>query len=130
MAQEASEIILIDTNIFVDHLRNFLPAVKYFEALSTQKVLFSAITEAELLAGNENKIPKKRDLLLRHLLQWKKISVSNPIAMTAGDICRDHGLDVPDAIIAASALHNHATLLTRNIKDFKSVPGLKVTSPY
>jgi len=47
-------MMLIDTNIFVDHLRGYTPAVKFFESLKgKENILFSAITEAELIAGEE-----------------------------------------------------------------------------
>ena len=35
-------------------------------------------------------------------------------------------LKLPDAIIAATALHTGTPLLTRNVKDFKKVRGLKL----
>lgn len=35
-----------------------------------------------------------------------------------------------DAIIAATAIVNDLTLLTRNVGDFKNVPGLKIENPF
>ena|SRR3989344_6258320 len=124
-------MILIDTNVFVDHLRGHDPATKFFEALALRNdIIFSAITETELVAGKECKEGDKKRLLLNFLRRWNKISVSNQIAVLAGDLARDYSLDVPDAIIAATALVNEAELLTKNIRDFKNVSGLKVKAPY
>jgi len=39
-------------------------------------------------------------------------------------------LKVPDAIIAATALYLDRPLMTRNIKDFQKVPGLKLFNPF
>lgn len=131
MAEKEGSIILIDTNIFVDHLRNFPPAARYFESLLENKeVFFSAITEAELLAGSANEDTAKREKLLSLLSQWTKIPVTNPIAVSAGDLSRQHQLEIPDAIIAATTLLNNATLITKNIKDFKKVPKLLIQTPY
>lgn len=124
-------MILIDTNIFVDYLRNYQPAIEFFKSASKRDdVLFSAITEAELLAGSANNEQKKREILLQFLSYWRKIHVTNPIAVLAGDLSREYKLLIPDAIIAASAIINKAELVTRNINDFKHVKELKVSSPY
>ena len=124
-------MILIDTNIFVDHLRGYQPAIKFFESLyQAENVIFSAITEAELMAGKDCENSKKKELTLHFLHRWNKVVVSNQIAIMAGDIKRDFGLEMPDAIIAATAKINNAELLSKNTKDFKRVPYLKVKSPY
>ncbi len=39
-------------------------------------------------------------------------------------------LKLPDAIIAATALHLELPLMTRNIKDFQKVPDLKLFNPF
>src|SRR3989338_7574048 len=105
-------MILIDTNIFVDHLRGHLPAIKFFNSLSKEENI------------------KRKELTLQFLHRWNKIIISNQIAVLAGDIKRNFDLEMPDAIIAATARVNNADLLTKNIKDFKKVPYLKVKSPY
>ena len=124
-------MMLIDTDIFVDHLRGYAPAVAFFESLVFQEdILFSAITEAELIAGNECKEKTKKEGVLQFLNQWNKIIVSNQIAVLAGDLSRDKGLELPDALIAATAIVSKAELVTRNEKDFKKVTELKIHVPY
>ena len=124
-------MILIDTNVFVDHLRGHKPATEFFESLTTRDdVIFSAITEAELIAGKECNDSNKREILLRFLHRWDKMPVSNQIALMAGDISRDHDLEAPDAIIAATALVNKAEVVTKNVKDFKRVTDLEINVPY
>lgn len=123
--------ILIDTNIFIDHLRNFEPAVAFFNSLlGHENIFFSAITETELLAGKHNNITEKREKLLHFLFRWNKIPVDNPLVLLAGDISRKYDVEVPDAIIAATAILNNAELITKNIKDFKKIPTLRVRMPY
>ena len=121
----------VDTNVFVDHLRGHPPAVAFFRGLrGADDVAFSSLCEAELVAGRANDDPKVRFALLRFLHQWTKVDVSNQISLRAGDIVRDHGLAVPDAIIAATALRHGAELITRDAKDFRRVKGLRVRVPY
>ena len=38
----------------------------------------------------------------------------------------NHSLAIPDALIAATALHHDVALYTFNIKDFRFIPGLKL----
>jgi hypothetical protein len=122
-------MIAIDTNILVDHLRGHAPGVKFLRT-TKEEILFSAITETELLAGKANNDPKQREALLQLLGQWKKIDVTNPVAKLAGDLCREYTIEVPDGIIAATAILNRAELITRNIKHFRHIKELQVRSPY
>jgi predicted nucleic acid-binding protein len=46
------------------------------------------------------------------------------------EIRKTHKIKLPDAIIAATALVNNQTLLTRNIGDFKNIENLIVKNPY
>ena len=48
------------------------------------------------------------------------------IARLAADIRRIYRTKFPDAAIAATALTTRSTLLTRNVRDFKRIPGLAV----
>ncbi len=124
-------MIVIDTDIVVDHLRGYQPAIAFFESLlHNNEVFFSAITEAELVAGKECADGNKKELLLHFLHRWVIVPVSYEIALLAGDLTRDYSLALPDALIAATALINKADLLTRNVKDFKNIPRLKVRAPY
>ena len=37
-----------------------------------------------------------------------------------------HGLDMPDSLIAATAIELDLTLFTYNIKDFRFIPGIRL----
>ena len=130
---EKIELVVIDSSIFVDYLRNYQPSISFFQLIPKEKradMLFSAITETELITGkscNDNSI---RTIILNMLNSFTKIDVNNQIALRAGDLCRIYGIDLPDSIIAATALIHKAELLTRNIGDFKLIKDLKVRSPY
>ena len=39
-------------------------------------------------------------------------------------------IDLPDAIIAATAIEYNFTLITRNINDFQNIEGLKLLNPF
>ena len=134
MEKEGEKIglVVIDSSIFIDHLRSYPPALEFFNKLSlnTQNVLFSAITETELIKGKSCCDNNVRSLVINMLNGLSKIPVDNMIALKAGDLSRIYGTDMPDSIIAATAIICKAELLTRNVKDFEKIDGLKVRSPY
>ena len=43
---------------------------------------------------------------------------------------RNHTYSQPDLFLAATALENDLTLLTRNTKDFQGIQGLKLHNPW
>jgi predicted nucleic acid-binding protein len=45
-------------------------------------------------------------------------------------LCRQSKIKLPDAIIAATALTENYILVTRNIGDFKHIPGLELLNPW
>ncbi|MEK7509574.1 MAG: type II toxin-antitoxin system VapC family toxin [Patescibacteria group bacterium] len=49
-----------------------------------------------------------------------------PLAKSAGELRRNYNLSIGDAIVAATAIAFDAIILTRNVRDFKRVPGLSV----
>ena len=121
-------MILIDTDIFIDLLRGHKLAFDFFESL--KKANFSAITEAELISGQDCSNFSSREKVLHLLAMYNKISVGNPIAQRAGDFRREYNVPLDDSIIAASAVQIGATLVTRNLKDFSKIKDLKIKTPY
>ncbi len=131
MEEKTRKIRLLDTDMFIDHFRGHPPSIEFFKSIrGSPDIIFSAVTETELIAGKECNDSKKKEMLIQFLHQFNKIEVTNQIAVLAGDIIREYGLDVPDAIIAASAIIYNAELLTRNVKDFKNIKNLKIRNPY
>lgn len=54
------------------------------------------------------------------------LPVDISVAERAGRLRRDSQLRLPDALIAAMALEHRLTLLTRNVRDFEGIRGLRV----
>lgn len=60
----------------------------------------------------------------------KILPLSDEIAARTIEIRQQIKIKLPDGIVAASALHHGVTLVTRNISDFKKIPGLVVINPH
>jgi len=110
--------VLLDTDVFVDHLRG---AHKLPELTGS----YSVITRAELFAGAEADEPAVRALLEVHT----EIAVDSAIAERAGRLRRTANVRTPDALIAATALEHGLDLVTRNRRDFAKVRGLRMRDP-
>jgi predicted nucleic acid-binding protein len=107
---------LIDTDIFVDHLRNAelsIPA-------TLEEAAYSVVTRAELFSGRY----ADEDLINRLLAQFEEVQVDRQIAVRAGRIRRVADVTMPDALIAATALEGNRKLITRNVRHFEKVTGL------
>ncbi|HEX6393267.1 MAG TPA: type II toxin-antitoxin system VapC family toxin [Acidimicrobiales bacterium] len=110
--------LLVDTDVCIDHLAG----TKRLPARS--RLGYSVITRAELLAGaTDDDEPNVRRLLAG----MDEIPVDRRVADRAGRLRRQHpGLRMPDALIAATALVHALTLHTKNTKDFRRVPTLRL----
>ncbi|MBI4451376.1 PIN domain-containing protein [Candidatus Woesearchaeota archaeon] len=120
---------VLDTDIFIDLFRG-VPSAAVFIKEHADDIAFSSITEGELLSGRICNDRLEQERVIHLLSRFEKIPVDNPLIQVAASIRRAHGLELPDAIIAASALLLDATLVTRNSKDFKSVEHLGIHEPY
>lgn len=124
--------LVLDTDIFIDLLRGFEKAKKYFEELGREDniVYYSAVTEIELISGKDcNRIDKKAEII-EILSQFSKIPVDNMIAVKAGDFRREYGAAFTDAIVAATAFFMKAALVTRNVDDYKKIKEITLKVPY
>ena len=121
---------VIDSDIFIDYLRSYPLSKRFFEELEPGKVLFSAVTEAELLSGKDCNDETSMNETLRLLNAYTKIEVTNEIAKKAGELRRVFGIQMQDALIAATAMLNNAKLATRNVRDFQRIKGLMIQKPY
>ncbi len=110
--------ILVDTDVFIDHLRG---AVEIRPG--RHRLHYSVITRAELFAGASG-----TDVATRVLAPLREIPVDRAIAERASRIRREFGVRMPDALIAATALERKLSLSTRNKKHFESIRGLRIRS--
>ena len=90
-------------------------------------IYISTATEAELFAYPHLEEQEKGgiDNFLRTV---GIVPVDSQIARSAGTLQSAYGLHLGDAMIAATAIFTGTTLLTRNIRDFKKVPSLRIKS--
>jgi predicted nucleic acid-binding protein len=124
--------MLIDTDILIDAGRSIGDAVSFLQHTEqTGQLLISTITQMELIVGARNKSELR--LLEKFLKRFTIVKVNESIADVAVDLVRQyrlsHGLLIPDALIAATAIVASETLATKNRRDYQFIVGLTL-SPY
>ena len=114
--------VLLDTDVLVDFLRGHSSAIACLEEFADRGIL-SAVTVAELYAGVRGGEEDPEQTALANLLsQFRVVAISGAVAKLGGLYKRDygakHGLGLADAIIAATATLESASLKTLNTKHY------------
>lgn len=58
------------------------------------------------------------------------LNIDDNVIEKAIEVRQSKALKLGDSIVAATALLNNLTLITRNEADFKNIPGLQVINPF
>jgi predicted nucleic acid-binding protein len=124
-----ARILLIDTDVLVDYLREFSPAVEYLESRE-EDLCTSSIVVAELYGGVRE--GKERRALESLLSVFELKPIDAELAERGGLLRRDyapkHGTGLADALIAATVQQCGADLVTLNAKHFPMLHNVVV--PY
>jgi len=114
--------VLVDSDILIEvsRGRNADVVSRWLELDETKAgVLVSPVTAAELWAGA---LPHEQNLLKALLANLTCAVIDETTGARAGEYLRkyqkSHGIELGDALIAASAVQNGASLWTRNRKHF------------
>jgi predicted nucleic acid-binding protein len=126
------QVLLIDSDILIDHLRKEQSALRYIrQKIDDGSPLFiSVISRIEILCGAR----KGEDETIRSLFDiLTSVDVDTAIAEGAGEYLRkfrkSHALSIGDAVIAATAKEMSMKLVTRNIKHYP-MKDVEIIKPY
>ena len=120
--------MLFDSDIIIWALRD---NTKAQEAIyNDPKMAISAVTYIEIIRGLKNKerLQKWKSLLNELRIEVIPIdpSISNKAMFWSEEFTLSHGLELADALIAATADIRGLTLYTGNSKDYHFLPGLNL----
>lgn len=126
-------MVVLDTNIIIDHLRlQKMEVESKLMHIARQKpketLAISIISVQELYEGRSTNDEQKEQYLLATISPLKILPYSYDIAKLAGEIARDleRPIELADAAIAATTILNGCSLMTSNRKDFVGIPRLQV----
>lgn len=121
--------IVIDTSILIDSLRGGTKWQIFLKSLSKEVELYiPTIVIFELFSGHSTKNVEARQKIEEILIYLRRVELTEKIAIRAGELYRDisQTFQVPDYIIAASALETGGIVVTLNKKHFEEIPQLKL----
>lgn len=121
--------VLLDSDILIDFSRKDPFVTERLEELrKTSLCCLSVISYMELLIGARNK--EESRIITSFLGGFSIIHINLSISFKALDLMKSfalsHGLKIPDALIAATALDEDLSIYTRNLKHFCHIPNLKI----
>ena len=121
---------LLNSDVLIDISRNRQDAIDYVDTLPDPWAI-STVTAMELLAGARNQ--KEVTYLDAFLSSYPLVPLSDSIGRKAYQLligyARSHGLHVFDSIIAATAIDEGLTLITKNRKHFEMIVDISLQVP-
>lgn len=120
-------LYLIDSNIII---YSVLPENSFLiDLIETRSPFVSVISKIEVL-GYHKLSDKQRKQFSLFFDNATLIHISENIIARAINMKQKKNISLADAVIAASALENKLTLITRNTSDFSNIQGLKLENPF
>ena len=123
---------VIDSNILIDAMNGVVDAVAFLEEQQETGVQISIVSAMELIAGCRDKTEMAE--LQRFFRRCTFLPITATVSQIAFQLMESfylsHGLVLPDALIAATAMEHDLTLYTRNTRHFRMIPQLKINQPY
>ena len=121
---------LVDTDVLIDVSRNNEAAIDFLDQLGDSWSL-SIITALELVVGARDK--KEVNQIDKLVSVYSSIPLTTEIGNSSYDLLRQfaksHGLRVFDSLIAATAIEEKLTLLSKNKKHFQMINNLNLEIP-
>jgi predicted nucleic acid-binding protein len=127
-------MILADSTILIDLSRGNEETILFCddERKNGQDIAISVMSSMELIIGCRDK--RELNRTLKFLADFVLIDISVPISKRAFQLMlqfnMSHGLVIPDAFIAATAMEENLQLVTSNIRHFEMIPGITLRKPY
>jgi tRNA(fMet)-specific endonuclease VapC len=121
---------LVDTDVLIDVSRSNDAAIDFLDQLGDSWSI-SIITALELIVGARNK--KEVAQIDKLIAAYSAIPLTAEIGNFSYDLLRQfaksHGLRVFDSLIAATAIDEDLTLVTKNKRHFQMISTLKLEVP-
>ncbi len=123
-----TKIIMCDTNIFIHWFRNDMQTIDKLNFIGVENIVISSITKMELLQGTANNT--ELQAMNKKIKKYPILQVNETVSQLSIELIErfhlSHNLQIPDAIIAATAVVYKIPLFTYNTKDFRYIPHLEL----
>ena len=125
-------MILLDTDVMIDLLRRYQPAVVWLDSLGEEEIVLPGFVVMELIQGCRNKVEQEKveRELGSYIVAWPSPETCNEALSVFASYHLSHGLGLLDALIGQMAVTFEAPLYTFNQKHYAAIPNLKTVQPY
>ncbi len=130
-------MFVLDTNTLLDYFRGKGKVAANLLAVSPGEVALPAIVAYEVWVGvlGSQNARRRQAQYEQFLATVEVLPFDSAVGRRAAELRhalerRGEGIGPLDTLIAATALANNATLVTRNVREFGRVPRLKVADWY
>ncbi|MEK7550300.1 MAG: type II toxin-antitoxin system VapC family toxin [Patescibacteria group bacterium] len=126
---------LLDSDVVIDFEKSKEPGSTFFRKAMEQKAFMSVISFSEVMYGLLNNSYSEKFNFFEKILEDFGI---NLLSVSKNEVVEFTNLKLSfkktiipdfDLLIAATAIVNDLTLITRNLKHFSRIPSLKLFSP-
>jgi predicted nucleic acid-binding protein len=120
-------VILLDTDVMIDLLRRYPPAIAWLESLGEEELALPGFVVMELLQGCRNKAEQERvqSTLQPYGVVWPSVDTCNAALLAFANTHLSQGLGLLDALIGQTAVALGVTLYTFNKKHYAAIPTLQ-----
>jgi predicted nucleic acid-binding protein len=124
-------MVLCDTNVFISAFNGRTDTINQLDKIGLTEIVLSAVTIMELFQGmgNKNELAQMK----KRIKFYDTIQIDHAISEKAIELIEKHklsyGLQIPDAIIGATAIVYQIPLYTYNVRDFDFLPGIILYQP-
>jgi len=125
-------MVILDTDVMIDLLRQYPPAVTWLESLGDEEVALPGFVVMELVQGCGNKAEQEQveRKLVGYSLIWPSPETCDAALSVFARFYLSHGLGILDAVIGQMAVALNLPLHTFNQKHYAAIPDLKTLQPY
>jgi predicted nucleic acid-binding protein len=120
--------MMFDSDVLIWFLRGDVGAAKLIEAERTR--VASIISMMELIQGSRSRTELAVIRRFFKEQQFDVLPIDEPASYLAASLieshAQSHGLQIADALIAATALDHGEVLATANVRHFRVIEGLQV----
>ena len=125
---EKSKIVLCDSDVIIDLINGDNHTVKKISEIGSDNVVVSRITVLEVLAGARDK--ENFNKFKKIASGFNVIDINEHISKISFQLFLEyklsHGIQIPDALIASTALFYDIQFLTYNKKHFRYLEKLQL----
>lgn len=128
---DVAEQPVVDTDVLVDYLRGRGPGAELLARLGRGGYRVTAVSAFELALGAAHRLDPRP---VQALLDAPTLALTPRGGLLGGEALArlrgdGRGIDVRDALQAGVCLDAGSPLVTRNVRHFERVPGLRVIRP-